>query len=41
MRIASYKKIKSRILGINTPEICEKYNINDITFLGIMKIFER
>ncbi|HEC39780.1 hypothetical protein LCGC14_0525620 [marine sediment metagenome] len=41
MRIASYKKIKSRILGINTSEIYEKYNIDDIKFLGIMKFFER
>lgn len=41
MRIASYKKIKSHILGINTPEIYEKYNIEDITFLGIMKFFDR
>ena len=41
MRIASYKKIKSRIIGINTPEIYEKYNIPDITFLGMMKFFEK
>ncbi len=41
MRIASYKKIKSRILGINTSEIYEKYNINDIKFLGIMKFFDK
>ncbi len=41
MRIASYKKIKSRILGINTSEIYEKYNIDDIKFLGIMKFFEK
>ncbi|KKM80034.1 hypothetical protein LCGC14_1343920 [marine sediment metagenome] len=41
MRIASYKKIKSRIIGINTPEIYEKYNITDIKFLGIMKFFEK
>lgn len=40
MRIASYKKIKSRIIGINTPEIYEKYNIPDIKFLGMMKFFE-
>ncbi len=40
MRIASYKNIKSRILGINTPEIYEEYDIADITFLGIMKFFE-
>ena len=41
MRIASYKKIKSRIIGINTPEIYEKYNITDIKFLGIMEFFNR
>ena len=41
MRIASYKKIKSRILGINTSEIYEQYNIDDIKFLGIMKFFEK
>jgi len=41
MRIASYKNIKSRIIGINTPEIYEKYNIQDITFLGMMKFFEK
>ena len=40
MRIASYKNIKSRIVGINTPEIYEKYNIEDIKFLGIMRFFE-
>ena len=40
MRIASYKKIKSRILGINTSDIYEKYNIDDIKFLGIMKFFD-
>ena len=41
MRIASYKKIKSRIIGINTPEIYEEYDITDITFLGIMEFFNR
>lgn len=41
MRIASYKKIKSHILGINTSEIYKKYNIEDITFLGIIKFFDR
>ncbi len=41
MRIASYKKIKSRILGINTSDIYEKYNIDDIKFLGIMKFFNK
>ena len=41
MRIASYKKIKSRILGINTSDIYEKYNIDDIKFLGIMKFFDK
>ncbi|MBA7523792.1 hypothetical protein ES705_15926 [subsurface metagenome] len=40
MIIASYKKVKSRILGINTPEIYEKYEIADIKFLGMMKFFE-
>jgi len=40
MRIASYKRIKSRIIGINTPEIYEKYSITDIKFLGIMKFFD-
>ena len=37
MRIASYKKIKSGIIGINTPEIYNEYDIMDITFLGVMK----
>ncbi|TFG09948.1 MAG: NYN domain-containing protein [Promethearchaeota archaeon] len=41
MRIASYKNVKARILGINTPEIYEQYNIADIKFLGIMKFFEK
>ncbi|GAG86335.1 unnamed protein product, partial [marine sediment metagenome] len=41
MRIASYKNVKSRILGINTPEIYEKYNIEDIKFLGMMKFFDK
>ena len=40
MRIASYRKVKSRIIGINTPEIYEKYDITDIKFLGMMKFFE-
>jgi len=40
MRIASYKNVKSRILGINTPEIYEKYNIENIKFLGIMNFFK-
>lgn len=40
MRIASYKKVKSRILGINTPEIYEKYEIEDVKFLGMMRFFE-
>ncbi len=40
MRIASYKNVKSRIVGINTPEIYEKYNIEGIKFLGIMKFFD-
>ena len=40
MRIASYKNIKSRILGINTPEIYKDYDIQDIKFLGIMKFFD-
>jgi len=40
MRIASYRKVKSRIIGINTPEIYEKHNITDIKFLGMMKLFE-
>jgi len=40
MRIASYKNVKSRILGINTPEIYEKYEITDIKFLGMMRFFE-
>ncbi|MHA1988935.1 MAG: NYN domain-containing protein [Promethearchaeota archaeon] len=41
MRIASYKNIKSRILGINTSEIYEKYDIPNIKFLGIMNFFEK
>jgi hypothetical protein len=40
MRIASYRKVKSRIIGINTPEIYERYDITDIKFLGMMKLFE-
>ena len=40
MRIASYRKVKSRIIGINTPEIYEKHDITDIKFLGMMKLFE-
>ena len=40
MRIASYKNVKSRILGINTPEIYEKYNVEGIKFLGIMRFFD-
>jgi hypothetical protein len=41
MRIASYKNVKARILGINTPEIYEEYHIENIKFLGIMKFFEK
>ncbi|KKM87179.1 hypothetical protein LCGC14_1271530 [marine sediment metagenome] len=41
LRIAIYKKIKSRIIGINTPEIYEEYNIPAITFLGMMKLFDK
>ena len=40
MRIASYRKVKSRIIGINTPEIYEKHDITDIKFLGMMKYFD-
>ena len=39
MRIANYKKVRARILGINTPEIYEQYQIEDIKFMGIMKFF--
>jgi len=41
MRIASYKKIKARIVGINMPEIYEEYKIEGIKFLGIMRFFEK
>ena len=41
LRIAIYKKIKSQIIGINTPEIYEEYNIPSITFLGMMKLFDK
>jgi hypothetical protein len=41
MRIASYKNVKARILGINTPDIYAQYQIEDIKFLGIMKFFEK
>jgi hypothetical protein len=40
MRIANFKGVKSRILGINTPEIYEEYKIVDIKFLGIMNFFK-
>ncbi|MFX0105534.1 MAG: hypothetical protein ACFE75_08590 [Candidatus Hodarchaeota archaeon] len=40
MQIASYKNIKSRILGINSPRIYEKYKVPHMKFLGIMKFFE-
>jgi hypothetical protein len=40
MRIAKYRGIKSYIMGINTPQIYEQYQIEDIKFLGIMKYFE-
>jgi hypothetical protein len=40
MQIASYKNIKSRILGINSPRIYEKYKVPYMKFLGIMKFFE-
>jgi len=41
MRIASYKNVKARILGINTPDIYAQYHIEDIKFLGIMKFFDK
>ena len=40
MRVASHKKVKARILGINTPEIYERYSIEGIKFLAIMKFFD-
>ena len=40
MRIAGYKKVRAYIMGVNTPEIYENYNIGDIKFLGILKFFK-
>ncbi|MEJ2251896.1 MAG: NYN domain-containing protein [Candidatus Lokiarchaeota archaeon] len=39
MRIAKFKGIKSMILGINTSDIYEEYNIGDIKFLNVLKFF--
>lgn len=39
MRIASYKNVKSYIMGTNTSTIYEQYDIINIKFLGIMKFF--
>jgi hypothetical protein len=41
MRIAEFKGVKSRILGINTSEIYEKYDIDDIKFLNVLKHFKQ
>ncbi|MHA2472368.1 MAG: hypothetical protein ACXAES_03955 [Promethearchaeota archaeon] len=40
LRLASYKNIKARVLGINTPKIYEKYNISTTKFLKLIKFFE-
>lgn len=40
MQIASYKKIKSIIIGISNPKIYETYKLPYMKFLGIMKFFE-
>jgi uncharacterized LabA/DUF88 family protein len=40
MRIADYKGIRSCILGINTSDIYQKYNIGDIKFLNVLNYFE-
>lgn len=40
MRIADYKEIRSCILGINTSDIYEKYNIGDIKFLNVLNYFD-
>ncbi|MFW9829616.1 MAG: hypothetical protein ACFFEY_18725 [Candidatus Thorarchaeota archaeon] len=40
MLIASYKNIKSFLLGIKTPKIYEKYEIENIELLEIKKFFE-
>jgi len=37
MKIASYKNIKSYILGVNQSEIYQKYGIKDIRFRGILR----
>jgi len=40
MRIASYKNVKSRVLGINLPEIYEEYHVEGIKFLRMMNYFK-
>lgn len=40
MRIADYKAIRSCILGINTSDIYQKYNIGDIKFLNVLSYFD-
>ncbi|TFF87941.1 MAG: NYN domain-containing protein [Promethearchaeota archaeon] len=37
MRIADYRGVKSCMIGINTSDIYEHYNIGDIKFLSILK----
>ncbi|MFW9998907.1 MAG: hypothetical protein ACFE88_02200, partial [Candidatus Hermodarchaeota archaeon] len=40
MQIASYKKIKSIIIGIRNPKIYETYKLPYMKFLEIIKFFE-
>jgi hypothetical protein len=37
MRIADYRGVKSCMIGVNTSEIYEQYNIGDIKFLNVLK----
>jgi hypothetical protein len=41
MRIAEFKNIRSRILGINTSDIYEEYDIGDIKFLNVLKFIKQ
>ncbi|MFX1324244.1 MAG: hypothetical protein ACFE8N_04760 [Promethearchaeota archaeon] len=40
MQIASYKKIQSIMVGLDTPKIYEKYKIPSMKFIRISKFFE-
>ncbi|MFX1455212.1 MAG: hypothetical protein ACFFDB_07520 [Promethearchaeota archaeon] len=40
MQIASYKNIKSIMVGLDTPKIYEKYKMPNINFIRIWKFFE-